>query len=92
MDISSTQFGAANRFHIALVDAFRAHWKKHNDQKPKLLILTRDQDRMLDRYRHPKHSPSGEYWGVPIEIDPNSPGVMIAIDAAEMPLADYARG
>lgn len=32
------------------------------------------------------------HLGMPIEIDPTSPGVMIAINDAEMPLADYARG
>lgn len=29
-----------------------------------------------------------ELWGIPIEIDPNTTGVMIAVDGTEMPLVE----
>ena len=29
-----------------------------------------------------------ELWSVPIEIDPNTTGVMIAVDGMEMPLVE----
>ncbi len=32
-----------------------------------------------------------ELWGVPIEIDPNTTGVMIAVDGTEMPLVEGYR-
>ena len=81
--------GDSSRVHIALVNAFRAHWKAHSNKYPKKIIITQFQERALSGFINPKCDPPGSYWGVSIEIDPGTPGVMIAIDGEEMLLADY---
>lgn len=85
---SKITLGEGN-LHIAVVETFRAHWKTHNNQKPQKLIMNPAQVRKFSQYQHPEYNPTGTYWGAPIESDPQSPGVMIAIDGTVMPFADY---
>lgn len=80
--------GEAAHIHKAVIDAFRSHWKAHNNKYPQKLIMNSQQERAF-RCFHNSHNPPGMYFGVPIEIAPTSPGVMIALDGTVMPFADY---
>jgi len=75
--------------HVTVVNAFRAHWNAHNNQKPQKLIMNPAQERKFSAYQHPEYNPAGTYWGTPIESDPQTQGVMIALDGTVMPFADY---
>lgn len=79
--------GESSRLHSAIVGAFRAHWKSHDNKYPQKLVMPPSHERRLAAYLDPKAP--GTYWGVTIEIDHSSPGIMIAIDGTVMPFADY---
>ena len=64
--------------HKRVCHTFLRHWKAHNNAYPKLR-----QFNIVNAFAKPD-----EMWGVPIEIDHNTTGVMIAVDGTEMPLVE----
>lgn len=81
--------GESSRLHIAVVSAFRAHWKAHGNKNPQKLVMNLAQDRAFAIYHGTPAVPKGQYFDTPLEVDPASPGVMIAIDGTVMPFADF---
>ncbi|WP_314972898.1 hypothetical protein [Comamonas testosteroni] len=53
---------------------------------PKLIKMTPEELRQFNIVN--AFAKPDEMWGVPIEIDHNTTGVMIAVDGTEMPLAE----
>ena len=72
--------------HRRVCHTFLRHWKAHNNAYSKLIKMTPEELRqfnILNAFAKPD-----EMWGVPIEVDSNTTGVMIAVDGTEMPLIE----
>ncbi|WP_043007389.1 hypothetical protein [Comamonas testosteroni] len=65
---------------------FLRHWKALNNPYPKLIKMPPEELRQFNIVN--SFGKPNELWGAPIEIDPNSTGVMIAVDGTEMPLVE----
>ena len=65
---------------------FLRHCKAHNNAYSKLIKLPPDELRQFNHIN--SFGKPNELWGVPIEIDHNTPGVMITVDGTEMPLVE----
>ena len=53
---------------------------------PKLIKMTPEELRQFNIVN--SFGKPNELWGVPIEIDRNTTGVMVAVDGTEMPLVE----
>ena len=72
--------------HRRVCHTFLRHCKAHNNAYPKLIKMTPEELRqfnILNAFAKPD-----EMWGVPIEVDSNTTGVMIAVDGTGMPLIE----
>ena len=65
--------------------AFLTHWNAHNNAYPKLIKLPPEELRQFNIVN--SFAAPNQMWGVPVEADPGTAGVMIAVDGTEMPLA-----
>ncbi|GAO72658.1 hypothetical protein CSE6_025_40950 [Comamonas sp. E6] len=72
--------------HKRVCHTFLRHWKAHNNAYPKLIKMTPEELRQFNIVN--SFGKPNELWGVPIEIDPSTTGVMIAVDGTEMPLVE----
>lgn len=85
--------------YFLLTNALVAHWKAHDNKYPQKVLLTPVQHQALCEYRYMASSskPSADrasravagekFMGVLIEHNDTTPGVMVAIDGTEIPLA-----
>lgn len=79
----------------ALVQVIADHWKAHDSQYPKKIILTPAQFDSLGEYRRigrlalndDKAVDGTKFLGVPLEQDPGTPGLLIATDGSEIAIA-----
>lgn len=88
----------ATPLYFLISNALSAHWKAHDNRYPQKILLTPVQHQALSDYRYmastgetsPKKAPravAGEkFMGILIEHDHNTPGVMIDVNGAEIPL------
>ena len=72
--------------HKRVCQTFRRHWKAHDNAYPKLLKMPPEELRQFNIVN--SFGKPNELWGVSIEIDPNTTGVMVAVDGTEMPLVE----
>ena len=72
--------------HKRVCHTFLRHWKAHNNASRKLIKMTPEELRQFNIAN--SFGKPNELWGVPIEIDAKTTGVMIAIDGTEMPLVE----
>ena len=77
-----TEESQADTVHKRICQSCLRHWKAH----PKLIKLPQDELRHFNHIN--SFAKPNEIWGIPIEIDPNTTGVMIAVDGTEMPLVE----
>ena len=75
-----------NTVHKRVCQSFLRHWKAHNNAYPKLIKLPPEELRQFNHVN--SFGKPNELWGVPIEIDTSTTGVMIAVDGTEMPLVE----
>jgi len=72
--------------HKRVCQSFQRRWKCAQQHQPELIKLP------LDKLRQFNHVNSfgkpNELWAVPIEIDTNTTGVMIAANGTGMPLIE----
>lgn len=77
-----------------IVQAFRAHWTKHENKYPKQITLSPAQAAEFQYQRETgavgiagaeKPDPK-RFWSTPIVVDPASPGALVGVDGVEMPL------
>lgn len=81
-----------------LSNAFRTHWRDHENKYPQKIILTAQQAEDLyitrcygavaDQNRK-EPPPKTEFWSRPIEISDSTAGVVVAHDGTEMPLSAF---
>lgn len=86
----------ASHIYHAIQQALSAHWAAHDKKYPQKVILTPAQHQELNDMRTtvstgqpskgPKPVAGEKFMGVPIEHSPNTPGVMIDMNGAEIPL------
>ena len=72
--------------HKRVCQAFLRHWKAHDNAYPKLIKRPPEALRQFNIVN--SLGKPNELWGVPIEIAPNTTGVMIAVDGTAMPLVE----
>ena len=72
--------------HKRVCHTFLRHWKAHNNAYPKLIKMTPEELRQFNIVN--SFGKPDELWGVPIEVDRNTTGVMVAVDGTEMPLVE----
>ncbi|MDN5505015.1 MAG: hypothetical protein L0H10_14545 [Comamonas sp.] len=75
-----------NTVHKRVCQSFLRHWQAHNNAYPKLIKLPPEELRQFNHVN--SFGKPNELWGVPIEIDTSTTGVMIAVDGTEMPLIE----
>ncbi len=62
------------------------HWKAHNNAIPSIINMPPQVLRQLNIIN--SFGTPNELWGIPIEIDPNTTSVMMAVDGTEMSLVE----
>ena len=72
--------------HKRVCHTLLRHWKAHNNAYPKLIKMTPEELRQFNIVN--AFAKPDEMWGVPIEVDSNTTGVMIAVDGTGMLLVD----
>jgi hypothetical protein len=77
--------------YLTMTEKLSAHWRANNNAYPQKFVLTPAQRAEYDESRRLCHAPPesiGEpkHMGVLIEIDENTPGVMVAADGTEVAL------
>ena len=79
----------------SLVRAIADHWKAHDNQYPRKIVLAPAQFDALAQFRQlgrlalndDRPITETAFLGVPLEQDPATPGVLIAADGSEMAIA-----
>ena len=77
---------AAEILNLSKSEHGRYDWQTHNNTYLKLIKMTPEELRQFNIIN--SFGKPNEMWGVPIEIDHNTTGVMIAVDGTEMPLVE----
>lgn len=83
------------KIYDALVDAIAQHWKAHDNKYPQKIVLTQAQlDDLVEQRRTGRIALNIDteveretFLGVRLEVDSAGPTMLIAIDGAQVPIA-----
>lgn len=84
--------------HFLIIERLREHWKAHDGKYPQRVLLTPAQHQQMndwrtmsrtgemDKSKYPKAEAGEKFMGVLIEHSDTTPGVMVDVNGAEIPL------
>lgn len=83
-----------SNIYESAVAAIRDHWKKHDNQYPRKLVISTAQHQSLMGQRKlgqigigtSNELPTDQFMGTPIEIDDSTPASVVAVDGEVSPL------